>query len=491
MRREVADIGIVGAGFAGSLMAMILARQGRSVVLLEKGKHPRFALGEASTPFANMLFRELARRYDLPRLTPLAKYGPWKRAYPELPTGLKRGFSFFQHHAGRTFRPTTNHREELLVAASSANETSDTHWYRPAFDEFLAAEASGLGVPYFDETELTVLQAAPDWRLQARRSCETFDLRCRFLIDASGPGGFLARALAIDAQPTTMRTNSWSIHAHFRSVRKWKNVLDRLEANQAEYPYPCDDSTLHHLLDDGWMWVIPFENGITSAGFMLDGTRRASDPHLSPEDEWFRVLADYPSIAEQFAEAERITPMYRTGRLQRRARTLCGPNWAMLPHAAYALDALFSIGNAHALLGIERLARTLESCWDRALLAEALRQDERALQEEINHVDALVHACYRGFGRARVFAATSMFYFVGAHGAELARGEGKAQPEDRFLTSHHAELAAAVREAPVRIASIASERDEALYEEWVRGQLAPLNRGGFCDPAKANLYPCS
>jgi FADH2 O2-dependent halogenase len=163
----------------------------------------------------------------------------------------------------------------------------------------------------------------------------------------------------------------------------------------------------------------------------------------------------------------------------------------MLPHAAYALDALFSIGNAHTLLGIERLARALESCWNRSRLAEALQEDEQALQAEIDHVDALVHACYRSFGRARVFAATSMFYFVGAHGAELARGESKSRPEDRFLSSHHAELAAAVREAPARIACIASERDEVLYEDWVRSQLVPLNRGGFCDPAKANLYPCS
>ncbi len=45
MIREVADVAIVGSGFAGSLMALILERQGRRVVLLEKGCHTRFALG--------------------------------------------------------------------------------------------------------------------------------------------------------------------------------------------------------------------------------------------------------------------------------------------------------------------------------------------------------------------------------------------------------------------------------------------------------------
>ena len=69
------DIAIAGSGFAGSLMAMIAARLGYSVVLLERGRHPRVAIGESSTPLANLLLEELCRRYDLPAMAPLAKRG--------------------------------------------------------------------------------------------------------------------------------------------------------------------------------------------------------------------------------------------------------------------------------------------------------------------------------------------------------------------------------------------------------------------------------
>ncbi len=62
------DIAIVGSGFAGSLMAMIARRLGRSVVLIDKGKHPRVVIGESSTPLTNLLFEELAIRYDLSAL---------------------------------------------------------------------------------------------------------------------------------------------------------------------------------------------------------------------------------------------------------------------------------------------------------------------------------------------------------------------------------------------------------------------------------------
>ncbi|MEO8429749.1 MAG: FAD-dependent oxidoreductase, partial [Verrucomicrobiota bacterium] len=40
--RVTFDIAVIGSGFAGSLIAMIARRLGRSVVLIERGQHPRF-----------------------------------------------------------------------------------------------------------------------------------------------------------------------------------------------------------------------------------------------------------------------------------------------------------------------------------------------------------------------------------------------------------------------------------------------------------------
>src|SRR5260370_15963844 len=37
------DVAILGAGLGRTMLAAILARQGRRVLLLEKGSHPRFA----------------------------------------------------------------------------------------------------------------------------------------------------------------------------------------------------------------------------------------------------------------------------------------------------------------------------------------------------------------------------------------------------------------------------------------------------------------
>jgi hypothetical protein len=146
-----ADVAIVGSGFAGALTALILRRQGRSVALLERGRHPRFAIGESTTPITNLVLEELADRWDLPRLRPFSKWGTWRTTYPDVACGLKRGFTFFRHDLDRAFADTTAHERQLLVAASPNDDISDTHWYRPDFDHWLVREAEREGVRYVDE----------------------------------------------------------------------------------------------------------------------------------------------------------------------------------------------------------------------------------------------------------------------------------------------------------------------------------------------------
>src|SRR6185503_13118996 len=108
------DVAVIGSGFGGSLMAMIARQLGRSVILIERGRHPRFAIGESSTPLANLLLEELAREYRLDALLPLTKWGTWQAAQPELGCGLKRGFTFYQHEIGRPWKPDEFRRNELL-----------------------------------------------------------------------------------------------------------------------------------------------------------------------------------------------------------------------------------------------------------------------------------------------------------------------------------------------------------------------------------------
>jgi FADH2 O2-dependent halogenase len=159
------DIIVAGGGFAGSITALILDQLNFKVCLIEKGKHPRFAIGESSTPVADLLLRELSSKYNLPWLRDFSRYGSWQATHPDIICGIKRGFSFFKHYPGKEFSTDTNHTNELLVAASTNDLQSDTNWLRADIDAFLADKVQETGIRYIDEAEMTAATRGEDWEL--------------------------------------------------------------------------------------------------------------------------------------------------------------------------------------------------------------------------------------------------------------------------------------------------------------------------------------
>jgi FADH2 O2-dependent halogenase len=512
------DVAILGAGFGGSLTALILQRIGLRPVLIEKSRHPRFALGESSTPVANIVWQDLCRRYDLPRLLPLGEFGSWQRIYPELPCGLKRGFSYFQHQTGQPFVPRADHANELLVAASASSDDADTHWLRADFDQFLVREVQAAGIAYVDETEVvkvdggrwtvdggrnssllhppSTVHRPPPWQIDATRHGEPVRVTTDFIIDASGEGQVLAKQLGIATSPDGMRTNSRAVFGHFTGVKPWRDWLADHGGNINDHPFGCDDAALHHIFDGGWMWVLPFNNGVTSAGFMLDTERFPFDQSLSAADEWQAWLRRFPSIAWQFANAK-LTPacggIRRTGRLQRRAVQVAGPNWAMLPLTVYSLDALHSTGNAHTLVSIERLVRALEldNVDDRTA---ALSRYASAIHNELSHLDRLVHGGYQSFARFDLFTNFAMFYFAAATMSENRRRCGLGQPGDQFLLADDSRFRSLVDQHHWELCRLTgagspSDDDVRRFQESVASGLSPYNIAGLCDPTKRNMYP--
>src|SRR3954465_5873494 len=155
------EVAIVGSGFAGSLLARVLAVLGYDVVLLERGTHPRFAIGESSTPLANLSLERIGIRYGLEDCYQLATHGRWLDNFPELRRGLKRGFTFYRHHPGQRLGRRAE-AERLLVAAGPQDSLSDTHWLRADVDEHFVRQAVAAGVDYRDRVEVSRADFKPD-----------------------------------------------------------------------------------------------------------------------------------------------------------------------------------------------------------------------------------------------------------------------------------------------------------------------------------------
>jgi len=494
---KTVDVAILGSGFAGSLTALILDRIGLSVVLLERHGHPRFAIGESSTPAADFILADLAEKYGLHALRPLTAYGTWRSQLPQLVCGLKRGFSYFKHTSGQPFDPLPEHRHELLVAASATDADSDTHWLRSDVDAFICEQVLSAGIPYADRVQVWPSRTSTGWTLEGQRSEGSFTCRARFVVDATGSRGLLPEILKIANRSQSCLTHSRALFGHFRDVIPWRDILGPEAC--VEHPFGCDNGALHHILDCGWMWQLRFDNGVTSAGFCLDTTRCPSSSGSSPQSEWDQLLDLHPTIARQFADARCIAPengITRTARLQRRWDRLAGSNWALLPHTAGFIDPLHSTGIAHALLGVERLTQILESHWEQADLSERLDAYGQSLSGELDLVDRLVHSCYCCMPHFDLFVPCSMLYFASTIAWERRR-ISQARPQPDFLCADdnrlNAAITASVEQLQIALSDLQdATRDAATivdrFQNTIRTAIAPFNAAGLCRPEAQNLY---
>jgi tetracycline 7-halogenase / FADH2 O2-dependent halogenase len=482
------DVAIVGSGFAGSLLAMVLGRLGRSVILLERGRHPRFAIGESTSPLANLILEQLAERYDLPRLLPLAAFGTWRRAYPDVVCGLKRGFTFFHHEAGRPYAVAPGRANQLLVAASPREEVADTHWLRADVDHFLQREAVACGAEYLDEVALDSATWTPDGAalLEGLRGGGRVAVRARLVVDASGPRGFLARALGLDDRGFDGYPETSALFSHFTDVAR----CDAMESysTQGTPPYPIDDAAVHHVFDGGWMWILRFGNGVTSAGFAVNGSLAREIGLGEGEPAWRRLLDRFPTIREQFASAAPIRPFSFMPRLSYRAAAASGRGWLLLPSCAAFVDPLFSTGMPLALLGIERLGRLVDAHWGTEELDARLERLGNECLAEADLTAEYVGACLAAMRSFDVFAPLSMFYFAAASFAEMARRLGSPETPRRFLASDDERFARGLRVAASRARFGRAFEAPARFERSVACAVDRRNIAGLCDPGKGNWY---
>jgi FADH2 O2-dependent halogenase len=460
--------------------------------LLERGTHPRFAIGESTTPLANLSLERIARRYGLHDCYALAAHGRWLKRHPELRRGLKRGFTFYRHHPGEPLDAD----ERLLVAASPNDQVADTHWLRADVDHHFVREAVAAGVDYRDRVELTAASLdARGAQLAGNRDGVPFDLRADFVIDASGPGAFLAQRLSIPSGMKNTLTRSAIVFSHFADVRR----MDEVSPNLPVGPYPDDWAAMHHIIDEGWMYSLRFDHGVTSAGLLLraDRERPIADGE-SAEAMWRRLLARYPAIDACFADAKPLFPIASRPLVQHRLTCAAGERWLLLPHAYAFVDPLFSTGIAWGLRAIERVALWFENRgWPSG--ADLARYDAM-LAGEADQIDRLVAGAYEAMAHFDLFAAQAMIYFatvsfsevrqrLSTPDAEEAAWSGFAGVGDSVLEPLPRASLQRLRHMTRGENAVGTAEERALFAEWVRNAIAQRNIGGFGEPSRRHLYP--
>jgi FADH2 O2-dependent halogenase len=405
------DVTILGAGIAGTILAAILARHGLRVVVLEEGEHPKFAIGESTIPEFTLRMRLAALRFEVPELSHLTNFYDI-RNHLGSSHGVKRAFSFLHHEEGREQVP----RHSIQVPTMHPPLGPDAHLFRQDVDAHYLAVAIRYGVKIVQRVKVGHIDAGS--RETCVRTERHGEFRSKYLIDAGGMRSPLAAALGLRENPTRYQTRSRAIYTHYIGVRPYDQVGGPRKAHGL--PYPLSQSTLHHLFDGGWMWIIPFNNHpratnpLCSVGLLLDLDKFPRQEGLSPEEELRSFIQRFPSVARQFERARPVRDLVATGRLQYSSSRVVGERWCLTSHAGAFIDPLFSSGLMITIGTITLLADALLKAFrEDDFAVERFAAVEDFVQHSFRQFDRVVSASYVSFRDFDLWNAWGRIYLTG------------------------------------------------------------------------------
>lgn len=422
MKEPDFDVAIIGSGIAGSALAAILARHGQRVVVFEAKAHPRFAIGESLILETSEMMRALAHFFDVPELA----YFSTENFLPFAGTthGIKRHFGFLHHRPGQPH----DVRHTLQAIIPKEPHGHELHLYRQDTDYFMMSTAVSYGTTIRQNTPVQDIELHDDSVTILPANGEP--VTARYVVDAGGFRSILAQKF--DLRDFNLQTHSRGMFTHMINVPCYHQT----GGSQAQYglPFRMSEGTLHHLFDGGWLWVIPFDNyaeatnPLCSVGLLLDPRQHPPHPDLTPEEEFFAFIEQFPNIAAQFANAQAVRDWTRAGRLQYSSKQVVGDRWALLGHAAGFIDPLYSKGLYTSLATVFVLAHRLLHAQETGdYSATAFADLETVTHNFVCSADRLVANSYRSFKDYRLWQVYAVMWLLGAYTELLKLNMMRAQ----------------------------------------------------------------
>jgi len=359
MQTETKEIVIIGAGPAGAVAAGLLRAKGHAVLILERQQFPRFSVGESLLPHCMEFIEEAGM------LAAVEKAG----------FQIKNGAAFGWGERTTWF----DFRDKFSPGPGTTFQVP-----RAQFDKILADEAARLGAEVRYKQEVIEADFSSENPLLTVRNLDdgsTYQVRSRYVLDASGYGRVLARLLDLE-RPSNLPSRK-AIFTH---------IEDRIDA--ADFDREKILISVHPQKRGIWYWTIPFSNGRCSVG-VVGESALFDDAGEELMMTLRRLIGEAPNLKRVLKNAVWDTPANTMEGYSANVTRLHGPGYALLGNAAEFLDPVFSSGVTIAL----RSAKLAADCLHRHLGGE--RVDWQAdfaasLQVGVETFRAYVEGWYSG-----------------------------------------------------------------------------------------------
>jgi 2-polyprenyl-6-methoxyphenol hydroxylase-like FAD-dependent oxidoreductase len=323
------DVLVIGAGPAGTTSAALLHRAGYRVAVVERETFPRFVIGESLLPrcmdllgACGLLPAVEARGYIVKRGALFLRGG--ERCDFDFSTQFTQGWNWTWQVPREDFDTT--------LATAVASMGVPIGWRHEVVSVEMPAEGYD---PSSDAPGPVTVVRGPDG--------ETFEIRSRWVIDASGYGRVLPRLLGLDA-PSGQQLRR-AVFTHIRGDRR---------------PTGPEEGRIWVCIhpDGAWVWIIPFSDGRTSVGVVAPEAFWADKP-ADLDTALREALAGEPNAAARLTEMQPQWPARVLRGYSATVSRMHGPGFHMVGNATEFLDPVFSSGVTLALESANRGANVL------------------------------------------------------------------------------------------------------------------------------------
>jgi flavin-dependent dehydrogenase len=383
------DVAVIGGGPGGSSVATALARRGRSVLLLERDRFPRFHIGESQLPWINGVLEALGAHDAVAKAGFVEK---WGASFSEI-DGTPAAYVDF----------------------TAAVETPVPQTYqvpRAAFDEVLLRHAESSGVIVREEHRALDAAFDPDGvTLRFAGPAGPGEARVQAVVDASGRAGLLARR--IGGYETDVMLQHVSVHAQYEGIPRASGRA-------------AGDIRVLTRADVGWVWLIPISERLTSVGVVVPQAVHRRESRATAEESLERYLRETPAAPALLHAARRVSPARFDADYSYLARAMAGDRWVAVGDAAAFLDPIFSTGVLLAMQGGLEAAEAIDAGLRAGdLSAKRFEGYERVVRRRYHYFRRFVVGFYDPYFRRLLFRRSRR---LGIYEAVLSALAGNWRP---------------------------------------------------------------